>query len=68
MMSVSVASKGGFAPGAPVALFQKPSLQAGYDVSSDGKRFVIFEKPGDESPLSIHIVHNWFEEFRGSLR
>jgi eukaryotic-like serine/threonine-protein kinase len=68
MMSVSVDTKAGFTPGKPVALFQNPMLAAGYDVSADGKRFVIFEKPAGEPPLSIHIVHNWFEEFRDRLR
>ena len=22
-------------------------------------------KPSDERPLAVHVVHNWFEEFRG---
>jgi len=33
-------------------------------VSSDGKRFVILDRPANEPPLSIHVVHNWFVEFR----
>jgi hypothetical protein len=56
----------GIAPGTPVALFEKrvgQSIQ--YDVSPDGKRFILLDKPAAEPPLSIHVVHNWFEEFRG---
>ena len=35
-----------------------------YDVSADGKRFVTLDRM-NEQPLLIHVVHNWFEEFRG---
>ena len=30
--------------------------------------FVILDRPGGEQPLSIHVVHNWFEEFRNRTR
>ncbi len=49
-------------------LFEKRSLQSQYDVSADGKRFVIRERLTSEPPLAIHVVHNWFEEFRGRQR
>ena len=68
LMAVSVMRGSAFSPGAPVRLFDKRSLLAAnpqYDVSADGKRFVILDRPIDEQPLSIHVVHNWFEEFRG---
>jgi Tol biopolymer transport system component len=65
LMTVSVTTRPEFSPGAPAALFEKRSVQfLQYDVSPDGKRFVILERPGGEPPLSIHVVHNWFEEFR----
>jgi len=35
-----------------------------YDVSADGKRFIVLDPPANEPPLAIHVVHNWFEEFR----
>ena len=35
-----------------------------FDVSADGKHFIVLEKPSGEPLLSIHVVHNWFEEFR----
>jgi hypothetical protein len=47
-------------------LFEHRQLQqTGYDVAPDGKRFIVLEPPAGEPPLSIHVVHNWFEEFRG---
>jgi len=53
----------------PAPLFEKGSLQsAQYDVSADGKRFILLERLTNEQPLSIHVVHNWFEEFRGRQR
>jgi Tol biopolymer transport system component len=66
LIAVSVTTQARFSPGAPIALFEKGMLpQTGYDVSADGKRFITLDRPGNEPPLSIHIVHNWFEEFRG---
>jgi hypothetical protein len=35
-----------------------------YDVTADGKRFIARNTPPDERPLAVHVVHNWFEEFR----
>jgi hypothetical protein len=35
-----------------------------YDVSADGKRIILMDRVEDEKPLAIHVVHNWFEEFR----
>jgi len=63
-MSVAIATQPTFSPGPPMALFTKASLQNGYDVSKDGKRFILADKPPGEPPLAIHVVHNWFEEFR----
>jgi eukaryotic-like serine/threonine-protein kinase len=70
LMAVSVATRPGFSPGPPAALFEKRALaflapQAEYDVTPDGKRFVMVGRPPGEAPLAIHVVHNWFEEFRG---
>jgi len=68
LMAVSVTSRPALAFGAPARLFERTTLRnqfPEYDVSADGKRFVILDKPAGEPPLSIHVVHNWFEEFRG---
>ena len=37
-----------------------------YDVSADGRRFVLTEPVAgaEEKPQSIHVAQNWFAEFR----
>jgi Tol biopolymer transport system component len=68
LMAVSVSTRPAFSPRTPEPLFEKRSLQsmdAQYDVSANGQRFIILDRPPGEQPLSIHVVHNWFEEFRG---
>jgi hypothetical protein len=64
-MTVSIVTQPGFRAGEPELLFEKRAQGGGYDVSADGKRFIVLDRPGDEPPLSIHLVHNWFEDFRG---
>ena len=64
-MAVSVETHPVFTPGTPTALFEKRTLPTGnYDVASDGKRFIVLDRT-NEQPLLIHVVNNWFEEFRG---
>jgi serine/threonine protein kinase len=67
LMAVGVTTQPTFSMHMPAPLFSKPalgSLNPQYDVTSDGKRFIMREPPTDERPLAIHVVHNWFEEFR----
>ena len=40
------------------------SFNPEYDVTADGKRFIVRERLVNEKPLAIHVVNNWFEEFR----
>ncbi|HYL39542.1 MAG TPA: protein kinase [Bryobacteraceae bacterium] len=68
LMAVNVITRPTFSPGVPALLFENRFLQIGYDVSADGNRFVVLERPAGEPPLSIHVVHNWFEEFRRRLQ
>jgi hypothetical protein len=73
-MAVSVTMRPAFSEGKAVRLFERASIRsvrAGgvdvnpqYDVSADGTRFAILDRPAGERPLSIHVVYNWFEEFR----
>jgi eukaryotic-like serine/threonine-protein kinase len=66
LMAVSVSQGPAFVPGPPAVLFEKPQLRSiPYDVAPDGKRFVILDTLAGEPPLAVHVVHNWFEEFRG---
>ncbi len=68
LMAVSVATQPKFTAGEPTALFENRLLQIGYDVAADGKRFVVPIAPANEPPIAIHVVHNWFEEFRHQPR
>ena len=64
-MAVGVTTRPAFAFGPAVALFEKRLLQTGnYDVAPDGKRFILLDRI-NEQPLLIHVVNNWFEDFRG---
>jgi serine/threonine-protein kinase len=71
LMTARVSTRPAFSSKSPTPLFEKRSLQSiepQYDVSPDGQRFFILDRPLGEQPLSIHVVHNWFEEFRGQQR
>ena len=63
-MAVSVTTRPAFSPGTPALLFGKRGLQFGYEVSADGQRFITLDQPAIVQPLAIHVVQNWFEEFR----
>jgi serine/threonine-protein kinase len=62
-----------FSAGLPVKLFDSAySVMIGqrqYDVSSDGKRFLMLkDKPtGDQPPAGIVVVLNWFDDLNRSL-
>ena len=70
LMAVAVATTPSFTSGAVTRLFQDAYLLGldapRYDVSGDGRRFVLREPVAgaEEKPPSIHIVQNWYEEFR----
>ena len=69
-MAVAVATTLSFTSGAATRLFQDAYLlgldASRYDVSGDGRRFVLPEPVAgaEEKPPSIHIVQNWYEELR----
>jgi hypothetical protein len=59
MMAVPIESGPGFLrPGAPKPLFAA-QVHYGYDVSSDGQRFLIAQAPEDTTAVPITIVSNW---------
>jgi len=67
LMAVAVTAQPGFSTGNPAALFEENTLLSftpQYDVTADGKRFIVRERLVNEKPLAIHVVNNWFEEFR----
>ena len=68
LMAVAVETTAGFSAREPLRLFSELSLPRGnyqnYDVSPDGRRFVVVEDVEVEPPR-IRVVQNWYEEFRG---
>ena len=70
LMAVSVTTSPVFSPAAAQPLFEDKTAFAGrgqqYDVTPDGQRFVVIETLGDaDAGQAIHVVENWYEEFRG---
>ena len=65
-----------FSVGSPRRLFQSAgfrgeyrgtdAVRRSYDVSADGKRFVIAEPLEDAPPPVIRVVQNWAAEFQGN--
>jgi serine/threonine-protein kinase len=64
-LAVDVQTTPTFRAGTPTALFEE-KYAAGYDVSPDGKRFLMIkDAPADPAPTpQLHVVLNWFEELR----
>ncbi len=68
-MAVSVTTSPVFSPGGAQPLFEDKTafVDRGqqYDVTPDGQRFVVVETLRDaDAGQSIHVVENWFAEFR----
>ena len=68
-MAVSMTTSPVFSPGAAQPLFEDQTAFVGrgqrYDVTPDGQRFVVVEMLGDaDAGQAIHVVENWYEEFR----
>ena len=66
LIAASVSTQEAFSLGQAQRLFQNPGLAAGYDVSTDGKRFILTEplEGPEPPPPAIQIVENWYAEFR----
>ena len=69
-MAVDVRTQPGFSAGSPRLLFKgryQPSANAvsGYDMSSDGKRFLKIQPTNSEQAAAqINVVINWLEELK----
>jgi hypothetical protein len=67
LMAVPVVLQPEFDHGDPVKLFDGEGVFQGrgqqYDVTADGKRFVVVERT-DTGERQIQVVLNWYEEFR----
>ncbi len=68
MMVVRVETKPTFSAEEPRLLFEGTYLQdaniTNYDVSPDGKRFVMIRPDEESTSTQIHVVLNWFEELK----
>ncbi len=68
LVAVSVSAGATFSVATPQRLFEHQSLAASfysdYDVSPDGRRFLIAERVGGVAEPQIRVVQNWYEEFR----
>ena len=69
MMTVEVTTDAGFKAGSPIALFQTHRRQAvsaqdvfSYDVSGDGKRFLILTKLDEANAAPLFVLLNWASE------
>jgi len=73
-MAVHIETEPAFKAGAPETLFRKPNYSSGllgWDISPDGKRFLMIKPPASTGaaptaagPRKINIVLNWFEELK----
>jgi Tol biopolymer transport system component len=71
MMAVETTTQPTFSAGKPKVLFAgpyqpTPILNANYDVSPDGQRFLMLKPsdPAEAVPTQINVVLNWFEELK----
>jgi hypothetical protein len=66
MMAVEVQTSPDFHAGIPKVLFEKGGLPNVFDVSPDGKRFLMLKPEGgpQAQPNQLNIVLNWSEELR----
>lgn len=69
LMAVNVSTAQGFRADTPRTLFEgpyaiHPLFGQSYDVSQNGKRFVMIKFDPVKSPKEIHVVLNWFEELK----
>lgn len=56
-----------FAVGTPQTLCSIPNLFA-YDVTADGKRFVIAQDAENPDDVNVALVTGWFEELKAKMR
>jgi serine/threonine-protein kinase len=69
LMSVDISTGPTFLPGTPKRLFEGRFVtnvgRANYDVSADGKQFLMIEAIGSESRTTqLNVVLEWFDELR----
>jgi serine/threonine-protein kinase len=70
MMVVAIRTESGLSIGTPNIVFQGdyvsyPGGGNSYDVSPDGRRFLMIKSEEKTTLTRINVVLNWFEELRG---
>jgi serine/threonine-protein kinase len=74
IMSAEIIMHPKFSSGKPKVILQgnyerSPVSRANYDVSPDGRRFIMIKESGREAaPTQLNIVFNWFEELKSRAR
>ena len=66
-MAVSLTTKDTLIPGRPQLLFAgnySSDLLRNYDVSPDGKRFLMIQEDEETARPRFHVVLNWFQELK----
>ncbi len=67
MMAVAIQTKPSLTAGKPALLFQE-KYDEGYDVSSDGQRFIMIKKGEEQAtPQQINVVLGWFDELKSRM-
>jgi hypothetical protein len=70
VMAVAVETDPVFDAKKPELLFEAPTLgsvgygSANYDITKDGRRFIMIRPKAQPIPTQIHVVLNWFEELK----
>ena len=69
MMAVDIVTQPTLRPGKPRLLFERAFAKGGpwrnYDVSLDGRRFLMLKPTQEDVPLTqLNVVLNWFEELK----
>ena len=69
LFATDVQTESIFAAGRPRELLRSnfaagPRGTAGYDVSPDGKRFVVFRTNDVGNEVEVKLIFNWFDELR----
>jgi hypothetical protein len=74
-MSVNVERGSSWVAGTPTNLFEGPyyngvvgsHVNRTYDVSPDGRRFLMIKEPEPATSANLIVVQNWFEELKARV-
>ena len=70
MFEVTVETRNGLSISPPRLLFESDYVQTGawrarmYDVTPDGKRFIMLKPEPDATRTDVVVVQNWLEELK----